>query len=245
MVNVKPVKLGNNERMSFSHINEVLDMPNLIEVQKNSYQWFLDEGLQEVFRDVSAITDYTGNLVLDFIDYYLDDQPKYSVEECKERDVTYAAPLHVRARLVNKETGEIKESEVYMGDFPKMTDSGTFIINGAERVIVSQLVRSPGVYYKMNYDKTGKKLFSATVIPNRGAWLEYETDANDIFYVRIDKNRKLPVTTFIRALGLGSDQEILDFFGEDVRMIETLKKDVATNKEEVPRSGGSHRNVPG
>nr|WP_317411927.1 DNA-directed RNA polymerase subunit beta [uncultured Solibaculum sp.] len=233
MVNVKPVKLGNNERMSFSHINEVLDMPNLIEVQKNSYQWFLDEGLQEVFRDVSAITDYTGNLVLDFIDYYLDDQPKYSVEECKERDVTYAAPLHVRARLVNKETGEIKESEVYMGDFPKMTDSGTFIINGAERVIVSQLVRSPGVYYKMNYDKTGKKLFSATVIPNRGAWLEYETDANDVFYVRIDKNRKLPVTTFIRALGLGTDQEILDFFGDDVRMIETLKKDVATDKEEA------------
>ena len=189
MVNVKPVQLGKTTRMSFARINEVLDMPNLIEVQKNSYRWFLEEGLKEVFRDISAITDYTGNLVLDFIDYRLDDKPKYSVEECKERDVTYAAPLRVRARLLNKETGEVKEQEIFMGDFPIMTESGTFIINGAERVIVSQLVRSPGIYYGMTYDKTGKKLFTSTVIPNRGAWLEYETDSNDIFYVRIDKNR--------------------------------------------------------
>ena len=175
MANVKPVKLGNNVRMSFAKINEVLDMPNLIEVQKNSYEWFLKEGLKEVFSDVSSITDYTGNLVLEFIDYRLDETPKYTVEQCKERDVTYAAPLRVRARLLNKETGEIKESEVFMGDFPLMTDSGTFVINGAERVIVSQLVRSHGVYFGMNYDTTGKKLFNATVIPNRGAWLEYET----------------------------------------------------------------------
>ena len=172
MVNIKPVQLGKTTRMSFSKINEVLDMPNLIEVQKDSYQWFLDEGLKEVFNDVSSITDYTGNLVLEFIDYRLDETPKYTVEQCKERDVTYAAPLRVRARLLNKETGEIKESEVFMGDFPLMTDSGTFIINGAERVIVSQLVRSPGVYYGMSYDTTGKKLFTSTVIPNRGAWLE-------------------------------------------------------------------------
>ena len=233
MVNVKPVQLGKTTRMSFARINEVLDMPNLIEVQKNSYRWFLEEGLKEVFRDISAITDYTGNLVLDFIDYRLDDKPKYSVEECKERDVTYAAPLRVRARLLNKETGEVKEQEIFMGDFPIMTESGTFIINGAERVIVSQLVRSPGIYYGMTYDKTGKKLFTSTVIPNRGAWLEYETDANDIFYVRIDKNRKIPVTTFIRALGLGSDQEILDFFGEDERILATIQKDATKNMEEA------------
>ncbi len=201
MVNVKPVQVGKNVRMSLPRIDEVLDMPNLIEVQKNSYKWFLDEGLKEVFKDVSGITDYTGNLVLDFVDYKLDvDKPNYSVEECKERDATYAAALRVTARLLNKESGEIKESEVFMGDFPLMTESGTFVINGAERVIVSQLVRSPGVYYKMEYDKTGKELFSSTVIPNRGAWLEYENDANDVFYVRIDKNRKIPVTVFIRAL---------------------------------------------
>ena len=185
MVNVKPVKLGRNTRMSFSKINEVMEMPNLIEVQKNSYQWFLDEGLKEVFRDVADITDYSGNLVLSFVDYRMDDAPKYTVKECKERDATYAAPLRVTARLLNKETGEIKESEVYMGDFPLMTDSGTFVINGAERVIISQLVRSPSVYYGMTHDKTGKELYSTTVIPNRGAWLEYETDQNDLFYVRI------------------------------------------------------------
>ena len=233
MVNVKPVKLGNTERMSFGKIEEVIDMPNLIEVQKESYRWFLEEGLDEVFKDVSGITDYQNNLVLDFIDYTLDvDHPNYSVIECKVRDATYSAALRVTARLLNKETGEIKESNVFMGDFPLMTPSGTFVINGAERVIVSQLVRSPGVYYKMDHDKTGKELYSTTVIPNRGAWLEYETDVNDVFYVRIDKNRKLPVTSFIRALGMGSDAEILDFFGDDERMKATIEKDQAHNIEE-------------
>ncbi len=228
-----PVKLGKTERMSFSQIKEVLDMPNLIEVQKNSYRWFLTDGLKEVFRDISTIEDYTGNLVLDFIDYELkEDSPKYSVAVCKERDATYSAPLFVRARLYNKETGEIKEQEIFMGDFPLMTDSGTFIINGAERVIVSQLVRSPGVYFDETRDKSGKRLYAATVIPNRGAWLEYETDANDIFYVRIDKNRKMPLTVLLRALGLGTNQEILDFFGEDPRIIATLEKDTTTNQEE-------------
>jgi DNA-directed RNA polymerase subunit beta len=234
MVNVKPVHLGENVRMSFSRIDEVLDMPNLIEVQKNSYQWFLDEGLREVFKDVSGITDYTGNLVLDFVNYKLDiDKPNYSVAECKERDATYSAALRVTARLLNKESGEIKESEVFMGDFPLMTDSGTFVINGAERVIVSQLVRSPGVYYKMEYDKTGKQLFSSTVIPNRGAWLEYENDANDVFYVRIDKNRKIPITCFIRALGLGSDDELIEYFGDDDRIRATIEKDPCKNTEEA------------
>jgi DNA-directed RNA polymerase subunit beta len=232
MVNVKPVQLGKNVRMSFSHINEVLEMPNLIEVQKKSYEEFIGEGLKAVFRDVSSITDFTGNLVLDFVDFSIDDKTKYSVEECKERDATYAAPLRVLARLVNRETGEVKEQEIFMGDFPLMTDSGTFVINGAERVIVSQLVRSPGIYYTMQHDKTGKKLFSATVIPNRGAWLEYETDSNDIFYIRIDKNRKLPITAFIRALGLGSDTEILDFFGDDDRIKTSIEKDNTKNIEE-------------
>ncbi len=234
MVNVKPVKVGKNTRMSFARIDEVLDMPNLIEIQKKSYQWFLDEGLKEVLKDVSGITDYTGNLVLDFVDYKLDsDKPNYSVEECKERDATYSAALRVTARLLNKESGEIKESEVYMGDFPLMTDSGTFVINGAERVIVSQVVRSPGVYYKMDYDKTGKELYSTTVIPNRGAWLEYETDANDVFYVRIDKNRKLPVTVFLRALGLGTDEQLHDFFGDDNRINATIDKDPCKNREDA------------
>ena len=234
MVNVKPVKVGKNTRMSFARIEEVLDIPNLIEVQKKSYQWFLDEGLKEVFKEVSGITDYTGNLVLNFVDYKLDsDKPNYSVEECKERDATYSAALRVTARLLNKESGEIKESEVFMGDFPLMTESGTFVINGAERVIVSQLVRSPGVYYKMEYDKTGKELYSTTVIPNRGAWLEYETDANDIFYVRIDKNRKIPVTVFIRALGLGTDEQIRDFFGNDDRMNATIEKDPCKSMEDA------------
>ena len=233
MVNVKPVKLGNTERMSFGKIDEVIDMPNLIDIQKASYKWLLDEGLKEVFKDVSGITDYQDNLVLDFIDYTLDvDHPNYSVIECKVRDATYSAALRVTARLLNKSTGEIKESNVFMGDFPLMTASGTFVINGAERVIVSQLVRSPGVYYKMDHDKTGKELYSTTVIPNRGAWLEYETDVNDVFYVRIDKNRKLPVTSFIRALGLGTDAEILDYFGDDERMRATIEKDAASNVEE-------------
>ena len=232
MVNVKPVQLGKNVRMSFSRIGEVLEMPNLIEVQKNSYQWFLNEGLKEVFHDVSPITDYQGNLVLDFIDYRLDDTPKYTIAECKERDTTYAAPLRVRASLLNRETGEVKEQDIYMGDFPLMTDSGTFVINGAERVIVSQLVRSPGVYYSAARDKTGKELFASTVIPNRGAWLEYETDSNDVFYVRIDKNRKLPITTFIRALGVGTDDEILTLFGNSPALRATIEKDPAKTTEE-------------
>ena len=232
MVNVKPVQLGKNTRMSFSHINEVLEMPNLIEIQKNSYDWFLKEGLREVFDDVSGITDFNGNLVLDFVNYKLDEKPNYTVAECKERDATFAAALRVTARLLNKETGEIKESEVFMGDFPLMTPSGTFVINGAERVIVSQLVRSPGVYYKMEYDKTGKQLFSSTVIPNRGAWLEYENDVNDVLYVRIDKNRKIPITAFVRALGLGTDEEIKAYFGEDERILATIDKDTTHTMEE-------------
>jgi len=242
--------------MSFSKINEVLDMPNLIEVQKESYEGFLRQGLKEVFADVSAITDYTGNLVLDFVDYRLDDEPKYTVAECKERDVTYAAPLRVTARLLNKESGEVKEQEIFMGDFPLMTESGTFVINGAERVIVSQLVRSPGVYFNESFDKTGKKLYASTINPNRGAWLEYETDSNDFFYVRIDKNRKIPITTLMRALlrirddvkaedisedytlGLtnaqGSDGEIFEILGEDERVRATItNKDVCKNGDEA------------
>ncbi|HIX12475.1 MAG TPA: DNA-directed RNA polymerase subunit beta, partial [Candidatus Anaerofilum faecale] len=232
MMKVKPVQLGKTQRMSFSRIDEVIEMPNLIEVQKNSYQWFLDEGLKEVFRDISTIEDYTGNLVLEFIDYRLDSEPKYSIKECKERDVTYAAPLRVTARLLNKETGNVQDQEIFMGDFPLMTDSGTFVINGAERVIVSQLVRSPGVYFGCTQDKVGKNLFSATLNPNRGAWLEFETDSNDVFYVRIDKNRKIPVTVLMRALGLGSDQQILDYFGQDARVLATLAKDTTKNEEE-------------
>ena len=234
MVNVKPKQLGKNTRMSFGKINEALEMPNLIEVQKNSYKWFLEEGLKEVFRDVAAITDYNGNLVLNFVDYRIDEEPKYSVAECKERDVTYAAPLRVKATLWNKETGDVKENEVFMGDFPLMTDSGTFVINGAERVIVSQLVRSPGVYYSFEKDKTGKDLFKSTVIPNRGAWLEYEMDSNDVAYVRIDKNRKIPLTTFVRALGCGTDAEIEELFGVDERLNQTiLQKDSTKNTEEA------------
>ena len=234
MVNVKDVKLGKNTRKSFAKINEVLEMPNLIEVQKNSYQWFLDEGLKEVFRDVSAITDYNGTLELTFVGYHFDEEAKYSVAECKARDVTYAVPLRVTARLNNTETGEIKESEVFMGDFPKMTDSGTFVINGAERVIVSQLVRSPGVYYASEKDRTGKDLFKTTVIPNRGAWLEYEMDSNDVVYVRIDKNRKIPLTTFLRSLGIGTNEEIEEVFGPDERLTQTImQKDQTANREEA------------
>ena len=234
MVNVTPKQCGKNVRMNFGKINEVLEMPNLIEIQKNSYKWFREEGLKEVFHDISSITDYNGNLVLNFVDYKIDDTPKYTIAECKERDVTYAAPLRVRATLWNKETGEVKESEIFMGDFPLMTDSGTFVINGAERVIVSQLVRSPGVYYASEKDRTGKDLFKATVIPNRGAWLEYEMDSNDIVYVRIDKNRKIPITTFIRALGISSDDEITEKFGVDERLNQTiLQKDATKNTDEA------------
>ncbi len=231
---VKPTKLGKNERMTFSKINEVIDMPNLIEIQKDSYKWFVEEGLKEVFRDMSAITDYSGNLELSFVDYRLDEKPKYDVTECKVRDATYAAPLRVTARLINHETGEIKESEVSMGDFPIMTESGTFVINGAERAIVSQLVRSPGAYYAEKIEeKTGKRLYSSTIIPNRGAWLEYETAVNDVLYVRIDKNRKLPITTFIRSLGLGTNEQIRELFGDDARLEATLAADDTKSVEEA------------
>ncbi len=231
---VKPVMLGKNVRQTFSKINEVIDMPNLIEIQKDSYKWFVTEGLKEVFRDMAAITDYSGNLQLSFVDYRFDEKPKYDVTECKARDATYAAPLRVTARLVNNETGEIKESEVSLGDFPIMTESGTFVINGAERAVVSQLVRSPGVYYAVKIDeKTGKKLFSSTIIPNRGAWLEYETSVNDVLYVRIDKNRKLPLTTFIRSLGVETNAQIRELFGEDERLAATLDADDTKTVEEA------------
>ena len=231
---VKPVKLGKNTRMSFSKINEVIDMPNLIEIQKNSYNWFVEVGLREVFNEMSSITDYTGNLELKFIDYRFEPTPKYDIQECKARDTTYAAPLRVTARLINHETGEIKESEVFMGDFPLMTESGTFVINGAERAIVSQLVRSPGAYFDYKIEeKTGKRLFSSTIIPNRGAWLEYEADMNDVVYVRIDKNRKLPITTFVRSLGFNSNQEIREALGDDEKLTATFEKDTSVTTEDA------------
>ena len=229
---VHEVEVGKNVRLSYSKIKEDLDMPNLIEVQKDSYKWFLEEGLKEIFHDISPITDHAGKLVLEFFDYRLDYNSKYSVEECKERDTKYAAPLRVSVRLINTETGEIKEQEIFMGDFPLMTEQGTFVINGAERVIVSQLVRSPGIYYEFERDKTGKPLYSSTVIPYRGAWLEYETDSNDVFSVRIDRTRKLPVTVLLRAMGLGSNAEILDVFGEDIRLLATFEKDTTESREE-------------
>jgi DNA-directed RNA polymerase subunit beta len=229
---VHPVPMGNKTRMSYSRIEEILDMPDLIEVQKNSYKNFLEEGLMEVLRDISPITDYTGNLIMEFVGYSLDEKPKYSVEECKERDTTYAASLKVKARLINKETGEVKEQEIFMGDFPLMTENGTFVINGAERVIVSQLVRSPGVYYDMKIDKTGKKLYSATIIPNRGAWLEYETDSSDVLYVRIDRTRKLPITVLVRALGYGTDLDVMDLLGDNERVLATIQKDNSKTEEE-------------
>ena len=230
---VHEVQMGKlRTRMSFSRINEALEMPNLIEVQKNSYQRFLDTDLREVLSDVSPITDYNGNLVLEFVDYSLE-EPKNSVARCRERDLTYAAPLKIFVRLKNRETGEIKESDVFMGDFPLMTEHGTFIINGAERVIVSQLVRSPGVYFDMARDKAGKPLYSSQIIPNRGAWLEYETDSNDVLWVRIDRARKLPITVILRALGLGTDEEILSVMGDDARLTATIQKgDNAKSREE-------------
>ena len=229
---IRALRSGDTTRISYSKINEVLEMPNLIEVQKNSYQWFLDEGLKEVFEDISPITDFSGNLILEFIDFSLDSEPKYSIEECRERDATYAASLRVKARLYNRELDELKEQEIFMGAFPLMTETGTFIINGAERVIVSQLVRSPGIYYASEFDKVGKKLLSSTVIPNRGAWLEYETDSNDVFYVRVDRTRKVPVSVLIRAMGVGSDAEIIELFGEEPKILATLEKDVAKSYEE-------------
>ncbi|HIT91227.1 MAG TPA: DNA-directed RNA polymerase subunit beta, partial [Candidatus Merdenecus merdavium] len=228
-----PVKSGKSLRMSYSRQKEVLDMPNLIEIQKDSYQWFLNEGLKEVFKDISPIEDYSEHLSLEFVDFQLcEDEKKYTIEECKERDATYAAPLKVKVRLHNKETGEISEYEIFMGDLPLMTETGTFVINGAERVIVSQLVRSPGIYYGVAHDKVGKTLYSATVIPNRGAWLEYETDSNDIFYVRVDRTRKVPITVLVRALGFGTNAEILELFGEEPKILASFEKDASENYQE-------------
>ena len=230
---IRPVKSDKSFRMSYSRQKEVLEMPNLIEVQKDSYKWFLDEGMKEVFDDISPIEDYSGKLSLEFVDFTLcEDDVKYSIEECKERDATYAAPLKVRVRLHNRENGEVSEHEIFMGDLPIMTDTGTFVINGAERVIVSQLVRSPGIYYGIAHDKLGKELYSCTVIPNRGAWLEYETDSNDIFYVRVDRTRKVPITVLIRALGFGTNPEIIELFGEEPKILASLTKDTATNYQE-------------
>ena len=236
---LKPQKLGKNVRMSFSKIEEALEMPNLIEVQKESFQWFLKEGLPEVLRDVSPIVDFSGNWSIEFVDYTLDSEAKYSVEECKERDVTYDAPLRVSVRLTNKETGEVKQSEIYMGNFPLMTDNGTFVINGAERVIVSQIVRSPGIYYDMTVDKAGRHSFSNSVIPYRGAWLECETDANDVLYVKIDKTRKIPVTVLIRALGEQTDDDIRAMFGQEEILEITL------NKDESNRAALENDSTPG
>ncbi|MCF2554331.1 DNA-directed RNA polymerase subunit beta [Faecalicatena contorta] len=230
---IRPIKSGKSSRMSYSRQKEVLQMPNLIEVQKDSYNWFLKEGLKEVFDDISPISDYSGHLSLEFVDFTLcEDDVKYTIEECKERDATYAAPLKVKVRLHNKETDEINEHEIFMGDLPLMTATGTFVINGAERVIVSQLVRSPGIYYAIAHDKVGKKLYSSTVIPNRGAWLEYETDSNDVFYVRVDRTRKVPITVLIRALGIGTNPEIVELFGEEPKILASFEKDAATNYQE-------------
>ena len=222
---MRPVKAGKNVRMSFSRRNEVLEMPNLIEIQKSSYQWFLDEGLKEVFEDISPIADFAGHLSLEFVDFTLcKDDIKYTIEECKERDATYAAPLKVKVRLCNKDKDEINEHEIFMGDLPLMTDTGSFVINGAERVIVSQLVRSPGIYYGIGHDKVGKELYTCTVIPNRGAWLEYETDSNDIFYVRVDRTRKVPVTVLIRALGYGTNAEIMAATIDNTRKLKSFRR---------------------
>ena len=230
---IRPVKAGKGIRMSYSRQKEVLEMPNLIEVQKDSYQWFLDEGLKEVFADISPIEDYSGHLSLEFVDFTLcEDDVKYTIPECKQRDATYAAPLKVKVRLYNKETDEINEHEIFMGDLPLMTETGTFVINGAERVIVSQLVRSPGIYYGIAHDKVGKELYSCTVIPNRGAWLEYETDSNDVFYVRVDRTRKVPVTVLIRALGYGTNAEIIDLFGEEPKLLASFGKDTSDNYQD-------------
>ena len=226
MVNVKDVKHEKTTRKSFSKIGDFIELPNLIKVQKDSYNWFINEGLGEVLREVSPIVDYSENLVLDFLDYHMDEHPKYTVEEAKERDATYSTKLHVKVRLFNRETGEIKEQEIYLGDFPVMTDTATFVINGAERVVVSQLVRSPSCYYADSLDtKTGKKLYTSTVMPLRGAWLEYETDNNDIFYVRVDRTRKIPVTTLLRAIGLEKDDQILALFGNETLLKATMEKD--------------------
>ena len=222
---VKDIKHEKCVRKTFAKIGDSVEMPNLIKVQKDSYDWFVKEGLGEVLKDISPIEYYSGNLVLEFFDYYMEDKTKYSLEEAKERDATYSTRLHVKVRLINRETGEIKEQEIYLGDFPLMTESGTFVINGAERVVVSQLVRSPGCYYAFEYDKTGKKVFTSTVMPIRGTWLEYETDSTDMFYARVDRTRRIPVTELIRAIGIVTDQQILELFGEEEKLMVTLQKD--------------------
>ena len=231
---IKEVKYEKASRKDFAKVGDYIEMPNLIKVQKDSYDWFIEEGLGEVLKDISPIEDYSGNLVLEFFDYYMEEKTKYSVEEAKERDATYSTRLHVKVRLINRETGEIKEQEIYLGDFPLMTDSGTFVINGAERVVVSQLVRSPGCYYGEEFDtKTGKRTYNSTVMPLRGAWLEYETDGNDIFWVRVDRTRKVPVTTLLRAIGIATDSQIIDLFGEEEMLKATINKDTIKNQDEA------------
>ena len=232
MAMVKDVKFGKTMRKSYAKYEEILEIPNMLKIQKDSYQWFLETGLREVFKDVGTITDFSGKLELSFLDYTMEDKPKYTIEECKERDATYAKPIKVRVRLRNTETDEIKEQEIFMGDFPVMTNGGTFVINGAERVIISQIVRSPGMYYGHEVDKADQHTYTATVIPYRGAWLEYETDNSDVFWVRIDKNRKLPITCLIRGLGVETDEQIKELFGEDARIEATLAKDSTHSEEE-------------
>ena len=232
-IKVKDVVHEKCVRKTFSKIGDFIDIPNLLKVQKDSYEWFVKEGLGEVLKDISPIIDYSGNLVLEFFDYYMEDKTKYSLQEAKERDATYSTRLHVKVRLINRETGEIKEQEIYLGDFPLMTDSGTFVINGAERVVVSQLVRSPGCYFDSSYDKTGKKLYTGSVMPIRGAWIEYETDSNDVFWVRLDRTRKLPVTSLLRAIGLDTDEKIIDFFGEEDKLLATISKDPVKTADEA------------
>ena len=230
---VKDIKHEKCTRKTFAKIGDFVEMPNLIKVQKDSYDWFVEEGLGEVLKDISPIIDYSGNLVLEFFDYYMEEKTKYTVEEAKERDATYSTRLHVKVRLINRETGEIKEQEIYLGDFPLMTESGTFIINGAERVVVSQLVRSPGCYYASEFDKTGKKIFTSTVMPIRGAWIEYETDGNDVFWARVDRTRKIPVTCLLRAIGLVSDEQMLELFGEEAKLVATIAKDTIKTQDEA------------
>ncbi len=231
---LKEIKHEKCSRKTFAKIGDSIEMPNLIKVQKDSYDWFVEEGLGEVLRDISPIIDYSGNLVLEFLDYYMEEKTKYTLEEAKERDATYSTRLHVKVRLINRETGEIKEQVIYLGDFPLMTDSGTFIINGAERVVVSQLVRSPGCYYASEFDsKTGRKIYTSTVMPIRGAWIEYETDGNDVFYARVDRTRKIPVTTLLKAIGIVTDEQILQLFGEENKLKETLQKDPIKTQDEA------------
>ena len=232
MAMVKDVKFGKTMRKSYAKYDEILEIPNMLKIQKDSYEWFLETGLREVFKDVGTITDFSGKLELSFLDYSMDEKPKYTIEECKERDATYAKPIKVRVRLRNTETDEIKEQEIFMGDFPIMTNGGTFVINGAERVIVSQIVRSPGMYYGHEVDKADQHTYTATVIPYRGAWLEYETDNSNVFWVRIDKNRKLPITSLIRAMGVDTDEKIKEMFGEDARILATLAKDPCKTRDE-------------